>query len=119
MEDKLKEVKNYAKYTIEAFVKDGKIRHGEALIVALNSIDLAYHLGKEEGKKEEWISVEERLPKANENVLTCYGDFKYIGYMYDGEFYDAREHNLIYIDFWQPLPEGRVLPKRTIKENKQ
>ena len=56
----------------------------------------------------EWISVKDRLPKHEENVLLCFGKFMGVGYYdeVDQSFYDA-EDDYRFVDdvtHWMPLP---------------
>ena len=61
--------------------------------------------------RQQWISVKDRLPEANEYILICHthwGDATImIGWFSEGEFwyYEEGAEKLYEVVFWMPLPD--------------
>ena len=56
-------------------------------------------------RKQEWISVDERLPKQLETVLVCCEGIVSIDFIYSrGRWYEYYVHGMV--THWMPLPEA-------------
>lgn len=81
---------------------------GECANTECQTVDIAEHLYNAGYRKQEWISVDERLPKELTHIIVCDEDGS-VGEAFcykEGRFEWIASEEIAFVTHWMPLPEA-------------